>query len=780
MLSLLVPLLACCQAAGGVSSGEGRLRDTLESLARTVSSVEAITSDVTSTYHRRDGKSGELRRGEQSRTISTLLVGSRSRARVEFRPLITKWQGGSAEFFEEHHELVFDGVSCTKLRFSYGAEGKAVPMATPALELLTDTVEIDAAYESSVIQATVFGDYLPGQTTVNYLAERRSVTPECVSASIVGDRANEIQLVVTSPDASIVETWVFDSSRDNSLLQFTKTIASRVTASLRIEELSAHAGGRYFPKRATRERFNKAGECIMRRHWEVAEVAFHADSRVADSWQSRSDAGTRVIDAVIGAQRVVARPDDAVSSQISDEIRAARVARSQHAAQVDSVTQNRNTPFWLLVGGALLIIPLVAVRKLRGKFMKNAHCLGLFMLASAIGAAPLYGRDEGLIMMPPGSYKFENCGVNTAAFVLGYYERRQSLEQISIAVDAGSKREREVTLLALRRILEAHGLTVMAYKETRFEECMRRLDGSNVAILHLFEPGADSGHFVIATAYDANCLPFVVDAGKRCAWATEESARELASQFSGTWLLVSALTPETQVWALTADEIPVALTLDKGRIGERCERLVRIRNDVSTALRLASTKSSCGCFEYARLTGGANELAAGAEGELKIGLRTAQLSAGSQQLRLRWVDDAGRELFTIVRIEVSGTAEPLRVLVIPEQFNYGTMSSSNRSMTSSRVGEKREYRERVQVIRPIGYAVAQCEFDAKLIKDVRHLETRRFGTRACDAYEVVFEHSSGDVLDATLTFRITGSEDATAILRILGDASLRVPSVHDK
>jgi hypothetical protein len=189
------------------------------------------------------------------------------------------------------------------------------------------------------------------------------------------------------------------------------------------------------------------------------------------------------------------------------------------------------------------------------------------LLAVAVLPGVLRAQTDSNALVALGEAKAYNCGLNTAAFLLPWFDLPVDLAQLAAELDVGPRWEQATSLLLLKKTFEVRGLKVAAYKDATLDEAVAELGGHRVCLLHVSR-GDDprQGHFYLLVAAE-NGRVLLVDAGKNDEWipAAELKVR-FAKSFTGYYLAISPLTSAARK-ALESDGMRSWLRESYGAVG---------------------------------------------------------------------------------------------------------------------------------------------------------------------------------------------------------------------
>jgi hypothetical protein len=195
----------------------------------------------------------------------------------------------------------------------------------------------------------------------------------------------------------------------------------------------------------------------------------------------------------------------------------------------------------LLGAGALVIVAVVLARGRRAGPLILLMCVGL----SRSNA----GDDRLLPLSLPqlGQQKLSNCGLNAAVFVCRHFQVPSAVDALAAELAVGDYHQRPASLLALKQVFVARGLSVEAYRDARIEEIASALDGASLWLLHVTRSPESAGHFYILAGQDPERICWVDPVSSR-EWTSSTSlAAKLEGQFSGWCLRIGP--PESNVVA---------------------------------------------------------------------------------------------------------------------------------------------------------------------------------------------------------------------------------------
>jgi hypothetical protein len=107
------------------------------------------------------------------------------------------------------------------------------------------------------------------------------------------------------------------------------------------------------------------------------------------------------------------------------------------------------------------------------------------LLAVAVLPGVLRAQTDSNALVGLGEAKAYNCGLNTAAFLLRWFDLPVDLAQLAAELDVGPRWEQATSLLLLKKTFEVRGLKVAAYKDATLDEALAELDSKRVCILHV-------------------------------------------------------------------------------------------------------------------------------------------------------------------------------------------------------------------------------------------------------------------------------------------------------
>jgi hypothetical protein len=215
----------------------------------------------------------------------------------------------------------------------------------------------------------------------------------------------------------------------------------------------------------------------------------------------------------------------------------------------------------LLGAGALAVVAVVLAKGKRAGPLVLLICAGLPRSAA--------GDDRLLPLSLPqlGHQKLNNCGLNAAVFVCRHFQVPSAVDALAAELGVGNYYQRPASLLGLKQVFTARGLSVEAYRDARFEEVANALDGTALWLLHVNKSPESLGHFYILAGQDPSRICWI-DPVRTCEWTSSTNLTvELEGKFQGWCLRIAPPEPGACALRLVNDTSGVAWFPDRVNLG---------------------------------------------------------------------------------------------------------------------------------------------------------------------------------------------------------------------
>lgn len=436
-----------------------------------------------------------------------------------------------------------------------------------------------------------------------------------------------------SGDDDVVEEWTLRPDWAYCCAGYRKTKQGIVEVERKVESAKELRPDFWYPTKTVYRNFDKAGNQVGKNVTEVLVVELLQEVP-AGTFEPRFEPGVVVTDEIVGGNYVVGRDDGELERYIHRQA-------SEFRARVDygsfgGIVRSFGRPAALVLAafglGFWLLRRFRGQRTVRGRHGRRSEptvppqTAPLMLLTLAMLTPPVLAQTPFIAQEMPG-VKFDCCALNAVAFVYAFYDLAAKPADLADRLGCDSARTRPVDLERMRQGLLASGeLAVEAVRGVSLAQVAERVaECRGIAIVHA-ATGAAAGHcYVLATAGD-QMIAADPGHGTFTGRPGEASMRRLENAFTGVALVI---TPRTTLptWRLgDSASHPVEL----GAVGARIrEERIAVVNAGQAPLSIAAARSSCGCFQEARLEPA--QLAAGAAGTLLLRIDGSRLGEGATE-----------------------------------------------------------------------------------------------------------------------------------------------------
>jgi hypothetical protein len=549
-------------------------------------------------------------------------------------------------------------------------------------------------------RSTIYGaggeDHVPLsqilRTTTDDLQVRRveAYGSDCIEISLYEDSGKILS-----------ERWYIDPKRGYALVG---RKWFRPTGNLWGEEivgpLEEVTAGVFFPRSSVRTIFDDAGIAVKRLRCHVDRVEANASTFDASVFQLKFPAGTVVLDELTRVKFTVSKSDADLLADIESAVSMAKehaveqtpaVAGAAAAKQVDRpgaarpevVAQTgQATTSWapVLMGaaGALCLVALISVVAWRYRRGRAAMLvLGLVVIR---GISPAQGEIPSIALKELDGAKTTNCALNCTAFVLRYYEKPASLEELTENLGIGENRGEPARLDAVVACLKEAGLEAEAYKDATFDEMCGLLEDGTLVLVHTRNAATGMGHIAVW----APCGPgevFVVDLGRTVAEAAIEDLRgRVSNELTGVCVRIRRRSPRA---AYRLSEGPIAVDVGRITMGQGELKIpIRVVNDLGKVIAVSGWKGSCDCVAKVALADDRSSLGVGETGTLVFEMERSAIGGGRLERRVLVFWDSERQTYSEVRLvgHVMLPRERRPVAWVPEKINARELEGQDRSV----------------------------------------------------------------------------------------------------
>lgn len=605
----------------------------------------------------------------------------RSRARVDFHRMVTRWVDGVSAFAVVRRSAGYNGRDGKTLTTQQGSS------ESPA-ETLDGTIEgrrppiIDHVDGLSAWHESSLGFSTPGGERFSDFVEKSAgrTTLAWVAAE---ENANELRLTLKNGPRE--EHWVLDPRHGYSIAAHVShgsegTVRERFVA----ERFLEAAPNLFYPAEALMERFGRDGRPEYRTRLLCRAVVANDPAFSEDVFDLQFPPGTFVRDLASDEAFTVGKDPPELEKAIGGEVAAAKSAPIRPAdedvlarAAVRVARFDENEPssrVWIWIAAAAIALALAAIAFARRRRTWRGVAAGSAILVLA--AAPARGEGAALAIEALGSQRVSNCGLNTALFVLRYFGAADAgVEDLATELGAGRHYEEPVDLLSLKRAFERRGLGVKSVENASPDETVRAAGAERLAVVHVRGCDAGAGHYYVVVGRSEKGDVYVVDTGQGGRFMERSEFDESIGKRATGYALFVGTAPARGAEDLAASG--GVIEFDAGRVDEGrgpFDVRVPVRNGGRTPLRLIESRGSCDCFRSASFPGGTEWLPPGAESTLVLRFEREELPVGrgTQDVLLRLGGEAApRESLVRVRVEVVRVRPADRVNWYPNRLDFG-------------------------------------------------------------------------------------------------------------
>lgn len=554
------------------------------------------------------------------------------RFHLQVDELVGRWfKGSSEDYFLESSIASYDGRIGQQLYLRTGSPSRSVQIRRGSLK---GTAPDDGEGLGDMLsgwRATIFDRIL----NKNFLLmlDDPSVTVEHVQV----EAGKRIHIATTT--ANLRVAYILDNEH-LGLLEERFEIDGKLKVHWKIDSFFPPKIGIAYPKSATRTRYDNDGRVTERAVYTGESVQLNDESVTDDSFRISWPDWCYVTDEITQTTFMLAPSQNEMLQRISDQCdRSAEKLR------------NAGTP-----------IPTSPSdeRRIRSPQVRSV----------TPSAQPSSNAVISILLPETGTYRANNCGLNTLAFLLQLHGIRANLDDLATSLGVGSHWERVTSLRDLKVALVASGLEVEGYKNTTVDELIE-FSRDRRMVFHVQQRSDRPAHYLVMLAGNDQGA-YVVDPLNGDRWRSREEVLEKYGRtFTGLCLGVREAVFEASVIGDHEYDVNVGELLE----GDSTYVIeVPFLNPGEEPVEILKSSGTCNCYQGVW----PRTLAPGEETTLEFRFDAERFGIGKTRRRVVLETDSEETAEIAIDFNADIMAIPLdrKIVWFPAVLDFGTVSAS--------------------------------------------------------------------------------------------------------